>query len=582
MSQQIGVPTPASVVESTPPSHTTAHLTTTATATATAPSAASYPPMLPGEQPSAHVDPFVKQPSDSSKTSGTITGKVEIPKLSAATTELLARVTGSIKGGAKRDGHEPDIATGLKNNNWNNTHGVANMNASAFLELPPTQFASPATAQSTTPSSVTPAPAQGNYMKSSTALINLAPKTAVPAPSRSQSQTQGTTAGATPVKRQSASSARQTASNGAKRTPKRRRRGVDDDEEGIIRAGDSSSDESDITPIATQTKSGRQVHRPSLYVPPPASSPSASNRNSTTVSNTPDNLAAGAASAAARKRKRAVRKGKEVNISCIHCQRGHSPLTNTIVFCDWCNRAWHQLCHDPCIDDEVVQVKEKEWLCKVCKPVPLLDAQPTVLRSNPNHLQSQLTRIPIETPPLEIGGAGISDDQRRGYLSSLSHATLVELLATLSERNPDLPMFPEHLKTLPSSKFSFQSSISIATSGSITSPNAASSNQELVNNGTSIIGDGENNTAEAPPAGSSLSRQKHHDLADDDDDSEYEIFEDHRLYPRAGNGLRLSLQKEDLDILREDPACPTFSYSLHGPAKDRAKANDAAPVWGTA
>lgn len=580
MSQQIGVPTPASVVESTPPSHTTTQLTTTATAS----SSNSHPSMPPGEQFSVHADPLVKQPSDSSKTSsGTITGKVEIPKLSAATTELLARVTGSIKRGVKRDGHETDIATSLKNNNWNNTQGVANMNASAFLELPPTQFASPATTQSTTTSSGTSVPAQGNYMKSSTGLINLAPKTAVPAPSRSQSQPQGTTTGATPVKRQSASSARQTASNGAKRITKRRRRGVDDDEEGIIRAGDSSSDESDITPIATQTKSGRQVHRPSLYVPPPASSPSTSNRNSTTVSNTPDNLAAGTTSAAARKRKRVVRKGKEVNISCIHCQRGHSPLSNTIVFCDWCNRAWHQLCHDPCIDDEVVQVKEKEWLCKVCKPVPLLDSQPTVLRSNPNHLQSQLTRIPIETPPLEIGGVGISDDQRRGYLSSLSHATLVELLATLSKRNPDLPMFPEHLKTLPSSKFSFQSSTSVATPGLTTPPAAASSNQELVNNGTSITRDGKNSTAEAPPAGSSSStRQKHHDFADDDDDSEYEIFEDHRLYPRAGNGLRLSLQKEDLDILREDPACPTFSYSLHGPARDRAEANDAAPVWGTA
>src|SRR5699024_5343077 len=108
-------------------------------ATATTSSSGSNPPMPPGEQFPVHTDPFVKQPSDSSKaSSGTITGKVEIPKLSAATTELLARVTGSIKGGAKRDGHEPDIATSLKNNNWNNTHGVANMNASAFLELPNT------------------------------------------------------------------------------------------------------------------------------------------------------------------------------------------------------------------------------------------------------------------------------------------------------------------------------------------------------------------------------------------------------------------------------------------------------------
>ncbi|RDW93285.1 uncharacterized protein DSM5745_00607 [Aspergillus mulundensis] len=49
----------------------------------------------------------------------------------------------------------------------------------------------------------------------------------------------------------------------------KRKRGHDSDGEDIIRAVDSSSDESDIAPTATQTTSGRQVKRPSLYVPSP-------------------------------------------------------------------------------------------------------------------------------------------------------------------------------------------------------------------------------------------------------------------------------------------------------------------------
>ncbi len=39
---------------------------------------------------------------------------------------------------------------------------------------------------------------------------------------------------------------------------------------------------------------------------------------------------------------------------------------NMIVFCDGCNTPYHQYCHDPPIEDEVVKVEEKEWLCVEC------------------------------------------------------------------------------------------------------------------------------------------------------------------------------------------------------------------------
>lgn len=37
-----------------------------------------------------------------------------------------------------------------------------------------------------------------------------------------------------------------------------------------------------------------------------------------------------------------------------------------IVFCDGCNSGYHQYCHQPPIEKEVVQVAEKEWFCGKC------------------------------------------------------------------------------------------------------------------------------------------------------------------------------------------------------------------------
>ncbi|KAL4938506.1 hypothetical protein BDV06DRAFT_225946 [Aspergillus oleicola] len=59
-------------------------------------------------------------------------------------------------------------------------------------------------------------------------------------------------------------------------------------------------------------------------------------------------------------------------------------------------------------------------------------------------------------------------------------------------------------------------------------------------------------------------RRRYEESSDNDSDSEYE-FQEHRLYPRAGNGILLSNNQEDLDIMAEDPACTTFSYALHRP-----------------
>ena len=109
--------------------------------------------------------------------------------------------------------------------------------------------------------------------------------------------------------------------------------------------GDGDSDSSEIyTPVATTTKSGRSVQKPTSFVPPALPSP-------TTLSN---------------KRKRTYRKNPESAV-CKTCLRGTSPASNMIVFCDGCNTPYHRFCHHPPIDQSVIDELDKEWYCKTCE-----------------------------------------------------------------------------------------------------------------------------------------------------------------------------------------------------------------------
>jgi PHD-finger len=104
--------------------------------------------------------------------------------------------------------------------------------------------------------------------------------------------------------------------------------------------GASQGDSNENTQLPTRTKSGRNVNRPAPFVPV-ISSPTS------------------------HKKKRAYRRNPE-NAVCKACERGHSPMNNAIVFCDGCGSAYHQYCHNPPIEKDVVQIAEKEWFCLAC------------------------------------------------------------------------------------------------------------------------------------------------------------------------------------------------------------------------
>lgn len=110
---------------------------------------------------------------------------------------------------------------------------------------------------------------------------------------------------------------------------------------------------------------------------------------------------------------------------CKICQRGNSPKSNQIVFCDDCNTPYHQLCHVPHIDRIVVDVADAQWFCKDCQP--------------------RRRELPLETG---MSGEGLSLEVKKTYLSSLSRAQLVELVQFAETLNPKVPLYSPHTHTI--------------------------------------------------------------------------------------------------------------------------------------
>jgi hypothetical protein len=126
-----------------------------------------------------------------------------------------------------------------------------------------------------------------------------------------------------------------------------KRKRTDDDE------GDDGASSDSETYAPTTTKSGRNVQKPTTFVPEPQPSPQPM---------------------PSFKKKRVYRRNPESAV-CKTCLRGVSPASNMIVFCDGCNVPYHRYCHQPPIDQSVIDEVDKEWYCKQCEreriqPVP--------------------------------------------------------------------------------------------------------------------------------------------------------------------------------------------------------------------
>ncbi|KAI1370637.1 hypothetical protein F4677DRAFT_346511 [Hypoxylon crocopeplum] len=232
----------------------------------------------------------------------------------------------------------------------------------------------------------------------------------------------------TPVKSQSAVKqatqkilAQKTKGKGPRGTKRKRggNEGDGDDDDTSSSLSDLSGDEGGIpaTSIAvasakdqaapTMTKSGRQVQKPAQYNPAQQS-----------VRDTMQQQ---------QKRKHYGKRTQEQAL-CKVCQRGISPATNQIVFCDGCNSCWHQMCHDPYIDDDFVSNESRSWFCGRC--------------------QAKRERHLAKKKALEgfkgVSWSGKSAEQKRTYLSGVPHAQLVNIIMYSTDLHPDLPIFPAH------------------------------------------------------------------------------------------------------------------------------------------
>ncbi|ESZ96455.1 hypothetical protein SBOR_3187 [Sclerotinia borealis F-4128] len=166
--------------------------------------------------------------------------------------------------------------------------------------------------------------------------------------------------------------------------------------------GDSDSDDSNSATMEMPkiTQSGRQIVKPTQFVPP---LPETSSRKRSSASTN-------------------KRSQNQEQALCKRCGRGNSPHNNMIVFCDGCNLGWHQMCHDPVVSEEEVKDEEAPWFCNDC-------ARKRGIKPAPSKTDG-------------VSWAGKSLDQRRAYLALLPHPQLVALLIKASTLHPDMPIFP--------------------------------------------------------------------------------------------------------------------------------------------
>lgn len=155
--------------------------------------------------------------------------------------------------------------------------------------------------------------------------------------------------------------------------------------------------------VHTMTKYGRQVQKPTQYNPSLQSARDA------------------------QKRKTNGKRTQEQAL-CKVCQRGLSPNANQIVFCDGCNNGWHQMCHEPYIDDDFVSNESQSWFCNRC------------VAKREKHIAKKKKLEGFKG----VSWSGKTAEQKRSYLSGVPHAQLVNIIMYSMELHPELPIFPAH------------------------------------------------------------------------------------------------------------------------------------------
>ena len=223
--------------------------------------------------------------------------------------------------------------------------------------------------------------------------------------------------------------------------------------------------------------------------------------------------------------KRRIYRGREQLALCEHCLRGHGPPGNVIVFCDACNKCWHQHCHDPQVPQSVIADTKAEWFCTNCDRI--LHGRKG--KKSKGAKAAELGQPPTPAPPAFvgplIGGSALSRPQRTSYLQSLSKDRLISLILSAAELAPALPLFQAPAPQLPQAQF--------------------------VSNYTTPVSSTPNHHTAA--------------IAAEEDEGYDSYFDEHAmLYPKPGEGVKLPPESLDLHMLLESQASRTFSHWVRG------------------
>jgi hypothetical protein len=200
---------------------------------------------------------------------------------------------------------------------------------------------------------------------------------------------------------------------------RKRGKGNEDASSSLSELSDSELDEATAKRqmAATMTKSGRQVQKPTQFNP--------------------------ADTVGAQKRKHYGKRTAEQAL-CKVCTRGQSPHKNHIVFCDGCNYCWHQLCHDPYIDDDFVSDESRSWFCSRCeaKREKALAKKKTLGDfKGVSWASKSADQVSQNHATLYYAGV-LTNLKKRTYLTNITHAQLVNIIMYSTELHPELPIFP--------------------------------------------------------------------------------------------------------------------------------------------
>lgn len=311
------------------------------------------------------------------------------------------------------------------------------------------------------------------------------------------------------------------ATRGAARGGKRKRGDDDDDDdddEDDEADGGASDSSIEITPVATATRSGRSVQKPTTFVPPPPSPTT-------------------------NKRKRPYNHRNPQAAVCKLCLRGTSPASNPVVFCDGCNAPYHRWCHKPPIEQVVIDKEDAEWYCKSCADTKVVKVVPP----------------PVTEVASFVSVSGASEEERRKYFAGLTQGMLVTLLVKATTFRPDLPVFDSKFKD----QLLATGNVNGNSNGSISAQPGSKGKEPAGLNRQSDTSLSRDNSTAVPPGPNG------HDPPPDDAGYTSDVHPEN--YPRPGQGLMSTLppETEDLEWLVDDSES-TFTHLYHEPPKGRA------------